>query len=400
MVSLTDDDQVNQRVEEAFLALLNQEINVFEYSPNNTITDLLSALQGANGADANKVFQLLHRTMLAARVTKSRLDALQTKINSLNAEHTERLVAINNQLERIPLLEAELKGYREALQMSGSHSKRRSPEHPDPDKFDGTHPSKLNYFLQEMAKKMNQNSDWWDTEQGRMIYFTSRLAGNAHGQIEYAIQPNGSISLTGVEEIVNILKAAYGDANEQHTAQTELMKPEQVQGARPLAEFLPAWQILAAKSGFGDTATIAHLRDALHPDLQNRLSFTPIDQIPKTLVEFITFLRGQEALVRSANPSYFKAKVKSSTSNTSISTPASATPADSAGDPMDLSMIWTGNQGGTRKPKNDVERAAKRLYCIKNGLCHWCESKDHVISDCPTAPMNRNKKKEPEKGNA
>jgi hypothetical protein len=56
---------------------------------------------------------------------------------------------------------------------------------------------------------------------------------------------------------------------------------------------------------------------------------------------------------------------------------------------MDLSVVWTGSQGGKIRPKTPAERAAKRKYCEEHGLCYNCECPDHSLYHCPDAAHNQ-----------
>lgn len=274
---------------------------------------------------------------------------------------------------------------------------RHSPLHPDPDKFSKGDGVVLNDFITNMQLKMNMNADWWLNEQQRMGYFCSRLDGTAKDVIKHGIGKDGLMTFDGIQAILVVLKASFGDVDEGVTAQSNILLEKQ--GNKSLAAFLPLWQSLAARSGFEDTANIAILRAALHPSITERISFRERSLIPTNLPLYLAMVREIDSTLRQINPNYHKSKK---------TTPqASATPYqqpqptnDSAGEPMDLStaniptptVVWHGSQGGKIRPKDDAERAAKKLYCQQKGLCNWCESSKHRIPDCPDAPFNKDNK--------
>jgi hypothetical protein len=389
---------------EGTMSLESMLSDSFNWAPFNdaNINDkdsLTTALRSNAGED---IFRIIIQGLLAAQTAVGRIQGLQGALEK-NEDTADELKIAQADLK---FAQAELNAYRDISNKlttqvnaanSSSEHPRRSPEHPDPDKFNGKDPTKLALFLLNMALKMNQNADWWQTEQQRMTYYISRLDGGAHGQIAYAINVvTGHIELEGVSKIIDILKSSYGDVNEQQTAQTKILDKKNVQGSRPLAEFLPEWQFFATKSGFNDAALVAILRAAIHPELQERLTFAAANEIPSTLVGFTTFLRDQEARMRHAKPEYYKSNIKKPAPyNPPASLPATTDPSP-AEDAMDLSVIWTGSQGGVRRPKNDAERAAKRKYCRENKLCYNCESPSHNILDCPTARHNKKDEKKAE----
>ena len=284
---------------------------------------------------------------------------------------------------------------------------RLSPQHPDPEIFSGETPALLPRFLKSMQHKLVMNADWYDTEEKRMIYFSSRLCGKAHDQIDGGFQDGGVIKFKDVEEIATLLRRAFGDVDETSTAQAKLL--EMAQGHQPLVTFLPTWQALALKTGFDDTALIAILRKALHKEILNRLSFISPDNIPKDLDGFLTQVRTLDSTLRQIDPQYEK-KGKHRSSTTAITTtafspnvpttiatpmtsgPTSPQPVD---DPMEISLVWIPAPG--KRPKTTQEKAAHRRYCFDNDLCLLCDSPKHKIADCPHSHVN---KKKAEKGKA
>jgi hypothetical protein len=53
-------------------------------------------------------------------------------------------------------------------------------------------------------------------------------------------------------------------------------------------------------------------------------------------------------------------------------------------------LEWS-NPDGTRRPKNDEERKARKAYNIKHGLCLWCDALGHMATYCIKAKWNNGK---------
>lgn len=319
----------------------------------------------------------------------------QSALAKHQKEYTENVeLSLNEKVEEITNLELQKDTLMAAIAAGGAnHSIRRSPEHPDPDHFSGKNPEKLNAWIQDMELKMMRNSDWFESEQHRMSYWVTRTKDDARGILQHGIGGGGIITFSDVGEIISILKASYGEVDEQKNASSLVLSTEQKKNS--LVTFLPAWQALAAKSGFNDLALIAMLRKAVHPTLIARLNVAPASTIPKTLTGFISHLRTIDSQIRETDPRYYKKGTPNSSTNnfnhTTIATPDTT----DVGDPMDLSsaVVWTGSNGGKRRPKTPAEKLAKKEYCIANNLCLWCESSRHRISDCREAPFNKDKLK-------
>jgi hypothetical protein len=263
----------------------------------------------------------------------------------------------------------------------------RTAPQTDPDPYTGKDPSLLPKFIKDIAIKLTSNADWYPDEQSRMRYLTGRLSGTAWDTIEYGILQDGTITFESVDEIFSLLNSSYGDIDERSTAQDSIM--DYSQGNLPLVKFLPIWHTLAKKSHFDDTALIAHLRRALHPEIMARISFTDFPDLPTSLAEYIALVRKTDAALRRVDPRYFAGKKlhiaqpTSAQSTVPVSTSPPLPPALSD-DPMDLSAAWVSGTG--RKPKTPEEKRLHRQYCLKHNLCLYCAKPDHRLTDCPTRP--------------
>lgn len=351
-----------------------------------------SSTVGKDGATPEQLFSELYNLLGAFRQARQLLHLRDGELESALLDVATSADDINKlTIERDTL-----------LQVVGGRgtTTQRSPEHPDPAPFEGD-PNQLTDWLQDMNLKMQQNKDWWDTEQKKMIYFVSRLGKDPKNVMRFALDTPGVIALDNVNSVIEILRSSYGDINEKGTAQTRIFVEKQ--GKRSLTTFLPVWQGLASRTEFNDAAKIAVLKGNIHPDLLARSNFTPTTSIPSDLPGFIMHLRRTDATLRESDPTYYLKSPRGSGAPAlpHFSPAAVPTHTPDAGDPMDLSVagvrvIWTGSNGGKKRPQNDAERAAKKLFCIQNNLCLYCESPKHRIPECPLAPTRNNfgKKKE------
>jgi hypothetical protein len=270
-----------------------------------------------------------------------------------------------------------------------------SSEHPDPEPFDGSTPSDISDFILQMKIKLHVNADRYPNPTSRLGYFISRLKSKALQQVKYGINPQGHFVFKDVDEIILILETAYGNVAPKATAGREILSLKQ--GKCSLQEFLPEWQKLAHDSGFDDAALISILKNALHFQLTERLSLDPTSFTVDSLPDFLTMVRNADAILRVLYQNYFlnspvgrDARNSNTVPAIQLSKPLSAPVTTSdIEDAMDLSAVWTGSQGGKRRPRNDAERKARREYCFKNNLCLFCESPDHRINDCPTRPVKK-----------
>lgn len=266
-----------------------------------------------------------------------------------------------------------------------------SPAHPDPDHFTGD-PQALNSFLLSMLLKLRQNADWYPTEQNRMIYFVSRLAGRGLDQVSDAIDSSGHIHYATVDALVAELETAFADVGRADKASRKILQARQGQSA--LSSFLPQWLADAKLSDLNDGGKIQCLKLALHPALLNRLTFC--QQKFGSLKEYLEVVRDQDALLRSLDATYFRKNTSSAATAIGYQVSPSHTPAPASfGDPMDLSAaqlqpdfrIGTFDPATTtRRPVTSQERGARRDYAKYHHLCIYCLKPGHVLASCPTRP--------------
>lgn len=377
----------------------------------NTTSNVINYL---NSHPDQSLIELRRAFHMAANLTarykdlKSDYDKLSVSFHDLQYEHN---CSISQH-------EAEMQGAKKMLSgldlSNAAKRKELSRPHADP-KFTGTDMKLLTPFIRDLRQKLEVNADWWDTERLRMIYVASCFPPGsiAKKTIDSGFKMNGQITYKSVEDIIDLLKQSFGDADETATAQRELKMCHQKN--QTLALFLPNWLASAEISGFNDSALISYLKDALHPDILNRISFIRKSDIPQTLSQYVAVVREQDEILRSLNPKYHLTNFRKALDHTVTSNspaihhlpaspliPSTDITTAHGGDAMDLSSIqvnnlqlitkWTAKDVG-RKPVNDLEKAHRRAYNALNNLCIVCDSKDHSSRECPSSFHNRSKKK-------
>ena len=95
-----------------------------------------------------------------------------------------------------------------------------------------------------------------------MAYIYSWLEGKAAGQLKHGISDDGTITFTTVEEMLQILRQAYGDIDLVYTAQQHVITTRQ--NSRQTDLFLVEWQEATLALGLSDNALIALLRASLY----------------------------------------------------------------------------------------------------------------------------------------
>jgi hypothetical protein len=60
-----------------------------------------------------------------------------------------------------------------------------------------------------------------------MAYIYSQLEGKAAGQVQHGISNDGTITFASEEEMLQILRQAYGDIDPVHTAQQHVITTRQ-----------------------------------------------------------------------------------------------------------------------------------------------------------------------------
>lgn len=253
-----------------------------------------------------------------------------------------------------------------------------------------------------MMSKLKAEEDMSSGDvQAQLRCYVHHLTGKAREQVENYIDDDGVVGLGGTEDLVSLIKSAFGDVDEKGSAQRKIAKLKQ--GHQLLITFMAEWQALAAKSGFEDTALTFFLREAIHPKLAARLALSPPPK-KASWRQYVDLVRDADAIERSLDSNYHsKGNDNSGPKNNSHNhiPQRFTTPIDP--DAMDLSKAdlsvakinisqigWTEKDIG-RRPTTDDEKMAKKVYCMVNKLCNWCYSKEHMGDTCPEAIWNKGK---------
>lgn len=335
-----------------------------------------------------------------ADATRKELSGVEKSLNNAAVEIESlkiRLEDFSNNLEELADTRAELEQYK--MRTYAPPPQRQDFARIEVDKFDGS-PNKLKSFLFDMSSKMMTESHIYGVIgpfasaqqlQLQLRTYVAHTTGKARAQLENYYSTDGQISLSSVDQLITILRSAFGDVDEVGTAQRKVLTIKQ--GNRNLGDFLAEWQMLAAKTGFGDTALVFMLKQAIHPTLLKRLTLAPY--VADTWIQFIEVLRNADMQERIIDPNYFRATGKNNNSGGFGGQQGQQPPAQDF-DAMDLSKVdissvgWSKKDEG-RRPANDDEKKAKRIYCMVNDLCNWCYSKEHKGDVCPHAIWNKTK---------
>lgn len=260
----------------------------------------------------------------------------------------------------------------------------------DPAIFDGSDPSKLENFFDEMSSKMYSNRDHYPSELDRKIYFRDQLGGHAKSLFNGYLVNGLPSDIATVEEMIAMLRVSYGDVIKDTNQRTSYLGCKQYDD--PLSIFLPAWQTAYQKSGTTDTPLAIHLLSkAIHPKLQTKLTFIDPDNLPNSVSGYLAVLRKQDALLRSTLGENY---TKSGAEKRPIS---AMTPAHGNYRPISLNsaeteLVWVPAEG--KRPKTDEEKAARRKYNRLHNLCIVCDSPDHEPDDCPNSYYNKRRARE------
>ena len=273
---------------------------------------------------------------------------------------------------------------------------RPSPNHPDPDKFNGDK-TKLEAFTTQLRIKLQQNADHFvhpgqNTEQNQLSYAISCLEGDAFLQIEPYVSWNG-IDLPDVPALEDLLETHFGDVDPVSTAKHELYRLYQAN--KDLEVFLNTFFVLAKKAKLDDSQTLDLLYEKLSDEFKNLL----VTKKKQTnLTDLIKKLHSIDASLKIINQ---RKRPTSSTVNTLKPTSQSATrfvpqntrfaaaaptttitmsstlptslPSTATGThagPMDVSSVRQG-------PLTPEEKERRN----KLGLCWYCGQPGHIVMD-------------------
>lgn len=240
----------------------------------------------------------------------------------------------------------------------------KSERLPDPEKFTGKR-NELRPFLAQLKNKLEGNADRYPTEQERLRYALSRVAGDAAITIE-------PFAPTTVAALVETLEASYGDPNRQATAQQRINR--MTQGDLSFPVYFARFHQYSKQTGWNDAAQINHLVESLNPELKRTLIGVTLPARLEDCANLIN--RHWNDLLRlQSRTSYRTGNPMAASSPTRPSTQVRKKDPEA----MDLDI---GTQGYA--PKNSAERQKR----AREGRCFKCGSKTHLSPAC-SVPIPR-----------
>ena len=340
------------------------------------LTDRVNALEGVDAELAN-----------AREQVKESHDALN------QAQRAHNLYKDQN---------AELTRQLQLAQLSNSNlvapvpQARPSPNHPDPDKFNGDK-TKLEAFVTQLHIKLQQNADHFvrlgqNTEQNQLSYAISCLEGDAFLQIKPYVSRSG-IDFQDITALEDLLETRFGDVDPVSTAKHELYRLYQTN--KDLEVFLNTFLVLAKKAKLDDSQTLDLLYEKLSDEFKNLL----VTKKKQTnLADLIKKLRSMDSSMKIINqqkratsavntkPTYQQTtRFVSQTTRFAPATPTTTITTTSSTLPTLLPSTAT----GTHSRLMDVSLASKRRPLSaekkeqknKLGLCRYCGQPSHIAMD-------------------
>jgi hypothetical protein len=130
-------------------------------------------------------------------------------------------------------------------------------------------------------------------KQSKMRYAFNRPRGIALGQILPHVREDGTIGLEDLPAFIQLLEAAYGDAD--RVATTEQKMREVTQMKRDFSQYYAEFQVIAADLDWNPSALQNALRMGLSEEMKD--SFTYSD-MPEELPAFVTVCQKRDDQIR------------------------------------------------------------------------------------------------------
>ena len=267
----------------------------------------------------------------------------------------------------------------------------KSPNHPDPEKFNGDK-TKWEAFRAQVNIKIKRNHDHYVREgqnitQNELSYVISRLEGPAWDQVEPYVSAD-KIDLENVEQLMDFLEVRFGEIDPTGTAKHELYRLYQTN--KDLEVFLNTFLRLQKKTKVDDSQALDMLNEKLSDEFKDRLVTVPKAENLNALVKYLrdidanikrinkqSHLRAKQATPAApiAKPPFKTANsapVKPSTSvgvTVTASGPSTATGTHPG--PMNVST------SGRRGPISQEEKDRRNNL----GLCRYCGEPGHIAID-------------------
>ena len=266
---------------------------------------------------------------------------------------------------------------------------RRSPNTPEPQKYDGTGGQiRLQEFETQCNLKFIGNADHFmvdgrDETQVKLAYLIGWCTGKASERVNHFVKRDGKIALDTVNQFWSILQESFGDKFADRKARQDLMLISQKEN-EDFTEFYTKFQTLADRCEAPSDQLAAMLPGKINNTMKQLLM--TVVPIPEEYYELCTLLQTLWSQSKMYGPNRSQTRLLPTTSR---SRPVQATgsikptatvsfPSTSSGihsGPMDLSA-------GSHKLSTEEKTRRHRL-----GLCHYCGEPGHYTKDCPKKPV-------------
>jgi hypothetical protein len=184
-----------------------------------------------------------------------------------------------------------------AAQANGSPGQGNgSGGHPDVHTFDGAPPHDIPTWILLLRNKLAAQPSRYSTEQAKLRYAFSRLAGAAFNQVRsHLSEDTGAIDLGTLNELLSILRQAYDDPDRARTARNQLKTLEQKH--LHFSVYLAEFRRLMGDLDWDDQAQRDQLEDGLSEEMKDALEWRPrattLAQLIELCMEFDSRFRAR-----------------------------------------------------------------------------------------------------------
>jgi hypothetical protein len=184
-----------------------------------------------------------------------------------------------------------------AAQANGSPGEGNgSGGHPDVPTFDGAPPHDIRTWILLLRNKLAAQPSRYSTEQAKLRYAFSRLAGAAFNQVRsHLSEDTGAIDLGTLNELLSILRQAYDGPDRARTARNQLKTLEQKH--LHFSVYLAEFRRLMGDLDWDDQAQRDQLEDGLSEDMKDALEWRPrattLAQLIELCMEFDSLFRAR-----------------------------------------------------------------------------------------------------------
>lgn len=254
----------------------------------------------------------------------------------------------------------------------------------DPPMYDGNREA-LEGFVAQLRLKLFSDPTRFPTPALRMAYTFNRLQGRAQAQILPFIT-EGTIDLSDAEEIIQILRNAFGDPDPVATARAKLANLKQ--GKKEFNAYFAEFQMLVSKLNWNEDAKMDALREGMSHDLRRLLLGRTKNLTFDALVALCQETDNESRAIHLSegrSHQHHRTHQNQSQPRTPAATsfPTSNTVSNSYGqtphpDAMDLSAA------SGRGKISEEERVAR----MREGRCLYCGMPGHMARHCPHKTRN------------